>query len=102
MSSRSIRVVVAAARAHFGLREDARYRVHVADAADWMTRAPAQTYDYVLLDAYAGEGIPAPLATQAFFEPGRPAAGARRRRPDERGGQTRRKAARSCAPSPPR
>ena len=60
-------VVVAAARAHFGLREDARYRVHVADAADWMTRAPPQTYDYVLLDAYAGEGIPEPLATQAFF-----------------------------------
>ena len=29
-------VVVAAARAHFGLREDARYRVHVADAADWL------------------------------------------------------------------
>src|SRR6188474_1601368 len=37
-------VVVAAARAHFGLREGARYRVHVADAADWMTRAPPQTY----------------------------------------------------------
>jgi predicted O-methyltransferase YrrM len=60
-------VVVAAARAHFGLREDARYRVHVADAAHWMTRAPPQTYDYVLLDAYAGEGIPEPLGTTAFF-----------------------------------
>jgi spermidine synthase len=60
-------VVVAAARAHFGLREDARYRVHVADAADWMTRGPPQMYDYVLLDGYAGEEIPEPLATQAFF-----------------------------------
>ena len=59
-------VVVAAARAHFGLREDARYRVHVADAADWIGRDQG-TYDFVLLDAYAGEGIPAPLGTAAFF-----------------------------------
>ena len=59
-------VVVAAARAHFGLREDDRYRVHVADAASWMERDKG-TYDFVLLDAYAGEGIPAPLATAAFF-----------------------------------
>ena len=59
-------VVVAAARAHFGLREDGRYRVHVADAADWMTRAQG-TYDFVLLDAYAGEGIPEALGTEAFF-----------------------------------
>jgi len=59
-------VVVAAARAHFGLREDARYRVHVADAADWMARG-SETYDFILLDAYAGEGIPQALATPAFF-----------------------------------
>jgi spermidine synthase len=59
-------VVVAAARAHFGLREDARYRVHVADAADWVARDQG-TYDFVLLDAYAGEGIPAALASEAFF-----------------------------------
>jgi len=31
-------VVVAAARAHFGVRDDSRYRVHVADAADWVAR----------------------------------------------------------------
>ena len=59
-------VVVEAARAHFGLREDGRYRVHVADAVDWMARGDA-TYDFVLLDAYAGEEIPAALGTQAFF-----------------------------------
>jgi spermidine synthase len=59
-------VVVAAARAHFGLREDARYRVHVADAADWIARDQGR-YDFVLLDAYAGEGIPAALAGEAFF-----------------------------------
>jgi spermidine synthase len=60
-------VVVEAARAHFGLREDGRYRVHVADAADWIARAEG-TYDFVLLDAYAGEGIPEALGTRAFFE----------------------------------
>jgi predicted O-methyltransferase YrrM len=59
-------VVVTAARAHFGLREDARYRVHVADAADWVARGQG-AYDYVLLDAYAGEEIPAALGTEAFF-----------------------------------
>jgi spermidine synthase len=59
-------VVVQAARTHFGLREDGRYRVHVADAAEWIARAEG-TYDFVLLDAYAGEGIPEALATRAFF-----------------------------------
>ena len=60
-------VVVQAARMHFGLREDGRYRVHVADAADWIARAQS-AYDFVLLDAYAGEGIPEALATRGFFE----------------------------------
>jgi spermidine synthase len=59
-------VVVEAARAHFGLREDDRYRVHVADAAAWIARGEG-TYDFVLLDAYAGEEIPAALGTEAFF-----------------------------------
>jgi len=68
-------VVVAAARAHFGLHDDERYRVHVADAVDWMGQGQSNesgesgltTYDYVLLDAYAGEEIPAALGTEAFF-----------------------------------
>jgi len=59
-------VVVEAARSWFGLREDARYRVHVADAADWLRRDRG-AYDYVLLDAYAGEDIPAAVASEAFF-----------------------------------
>jgi spermidine synthase len=59
-------VVVAAARAAFGLREDGRYRVHVADAAVWIAGG-SETYDYILLDAYAGEGIPPALGTPAFF-----------------------------------
>jgi spermidine synthase len=59
-------VVVEAARAHFDLREDARYRVHVADAAAWIARGDSK-YDFVLLDAYAGEEIPAALGSEAFF-----------------------------------
>lgn len=59
-------VVVEAARAHFGLREDERYRVHVADAVEWMGRGDSR-YDFILLDAYAGEEIPPALGTEAFF-----------------------------------
>ena len=59
-------VVVAAARCCFGLREDERYRVHVADAATWIAAATS-SYDYVFLDGYAGEDIPAALASRAFF-----------------------------------
>jgi spermidine synthase len=60
-------VVVAAARGYFGLREDDRYRVHVADAVDWIGRDRG-AYDYVLLDAYAGEEIPQVLRSASFFE----------------------------------
>jgi spermidine synthase len=59
-------VVVEAARAWFGLREDERYRIHVADAATWMA-GDGEPYDYILLDAYAGDDIPGPLATESFF-----------------------------------
>ena len=60
-------VVVAAARAWFDLREDPRYRVHVADAVTWMASV-TNSYDYVLLDSYAGEAIPEALRTVAFFQ----------------------------------
>jgi spermidine synthase len=61
-------VVVAAARAYFGVaaQEDARYRVHVADAAAWIGRDDGR-YDYILLDAYAGEAIPLALRGVDFF-----------------------------------
>jgi spermidine synthase len=60
-------VVVEAARAFFGLREDHRYRVHVAEGAAWLATARGGPYDYVLLDAYGGEAIPEALRTEAFF-----------------------------------
>jgi spermidine synthase len=40
--------------------------VHVADAASWLARDTGR-YDYVFLDAYAGEDIPAAIASPAFF-----------------------------------
>lgn len=61
-------VVVEAARAFFDLREDERYRVHVADGAAWVATARAAPYDYVLLDSYGGESIPGPLRSSAFFQ----------------------------------
>jgi spermidine synthase len=60
-------VVVGAARAFFELREDARYRVHVADAVRWVGTA-GDPYDVVLLDSYAGEGIPEALRTVTYFQ----------------------------------
>ena len=46
-------------------------------------RAIGAAYDFVLLDAYAGEGIPAALATGSVLSGGRAAARARRRRRDQ-------------------
>ena len=57
-------VVCAAARDYFDLQEDARYRVHTADAYEFLTQgidgsaapgAPA-LYDFIFLDTYGGEG----------------------------------------------
>lgn len=59
-------VVVDAARACFGLREDATHRVHVADGARWMAAA-RESYDVIVLDAYLGEELPSALASEAFF-----------------------------------
>jgi len=60
-------VVVEVARRYFGVREDDRYRVHIADAAAWITQ-PGETFDLVFLDGYAGDDVAPALATQAFFE----------------------------------
>ncbi|MES1205207.1 MAG: fused MFS/spermidine synthase [Pseudomonadota bacterium] len=60
-------VVAEAARAFFGLREEENYRVHLADAAAWMAR-DGERYDFVLLDAYAGDDIPTVLGEPPFFQ----------------------------------
>lgn len=60
-------VVVQAARAHFGLPDDPRYRIHVADGRIFLRRARA-CWDLVFVDAYTGaDDIPPQLADAGFF-----------------------------------
>lgn len=54
------------ARDYFGVVEDARLRVHIADGAEFMKRA-RRRWDLILLDAYGADTIPEPLATDEFF-----------------------------------
>jgi spermidine synthase len=58
--------VVRVAKTYFGVREDPRYVIHLADGAAWMKEA-RQTYDLILVDAYGKDGVPEQLATAAFF-----------------------------------
>ncbi len=60
-------VVIRVAKRFFGVKEDARYRIHRADGAAFV-RTVADRYDLVLIDAYSGDGIPAHLGRRAFFE----------------------------------
>jgi spermidine synthase len=60
-------VVVRVAKRFFRVREDPRYRIHIADGRAFL-EGTNRRYDLVLLDAYTGEGsIPAHLATLEFF-----------------------------------
>ena len=60
-------VVVEAAKSFFGLVEDERYRVHLADGAAFVHDAKAR-YDLILADAGSGDGIiPEHLTTDRFF-----------------------------------
>ncbi len=54
------------ARDHFGFVEDARLRVHLGDGAAFLGRA-RQRWDLIFLDAYGAGGVPATLASDAFF-----------------------------------
>ena len=60
-------VVVEAAKRFFGVIEDERYRVHLADGAAFVHDAKAR-YDLIFADAGSGDGvIPEPLTTDRFF-----------------------------------
>ena len=60
-------VVVEAAKRFFGVRTSERYRIHVADAAEFLAKSK-QRYDVIFLDTYGGEGMPAHLGTRDYFE----------------------------------
>ncbi len=60
-------VVIRVAKRFFGVKTDARYRIHQVDGAAFV-RTAKEEYDLVLIDAYSGDGIPTHLGRRAFFE----------------------------------
>jgi len=63
-------IVVSYARKFFGLKEPSRHAVTVDDGYAFVTKAQAHDirFDYIILDAYAGDDIPPALATKDFFK----------------------------------
>jgi spermidine synthase len=59
-------VVVEAAKRFFGLVEDERYRVHLADGGAFVQGAGAR-YDLIFADGGDGDGIPEHLTSDRFF-----------------------------------
>jgi len=59
-------MVRAVARDYFGFVEDGSMRVHIADGAAFIRRT-RRRWDIIFLDAYGAAGVPAALATGAFF-----------------------------------
>ena len=59
-------VVVEAAQKFFAVREDARFRIHIEDGADFVGRTQ-HSYDLIFLDAHTGDAIPQHLASPEFF-----------------------------------
>ena len=59
-------VVVEAAKRFFGLVEDDKYRVHIADGAAFV-RDTKLRYDLIFADAGVADGIPEHLTTDRFF-----------------------------------
>lgn len=60
-------VVVKAAKAHFGVVEDARHRISLGDGRAFIEKDRVPR-DLIVLDAYSGDGIPRHLTTVEFFK----------------------------------
>ncbi len=60
-------VVVEAAKNFFGVQEDERFKIHVADGAKFV-KETQNIYDLVFIDAYSGKGIPQALSGPSFFD----------------------------------
>lgn len=59
--------VVRLARAYFGVPDDPRYRLHVADGRVFIEELAPGSVDLLVLDAFRGHSIPKHLRTQEFF-----------------------------------
>lgn len=60
--------VIALAERWFALDAVPNLAVTVGDGAAFLRRAPDRTWDAVVVDAYDGAALPAPLASRAFFD----------------------------------
>jgi spermidine synthase len=59
--------VLEVATQYLGFTRDARLIVHIADARDFIARAPAGAYELIVLDAFADTTVPPHLATLEFL-----------------------------------
>lgn len=59
-------VVARIARDYFGVVPGGRLRIHVTDAVEYVNRQHAP-YDYILLDAYGADDLPAALTSSIFL-----------------------------------
>jgi spermidine synthase len=59
-------VVVEAARSHFGFKEDARLKAHVADGRQFIEQSKDR-YDIVFLDGFGADSVPDHLTTREFI-----------------------------------
>jgi len=60
-------VVVEAAKKFFNVREDERFKIHIADGAKFIQESQ-YIYDLIFIDAYSGKGIPQALSGPTFFD----------------------------------
>ena len=60
-------VVVRVARRYFGLRSDRRMRIRIGDARDYLLDPGTPRYDFIVVDAYAGDEIPRSLISREFI-----------------------------------
>jgi len=52
---------------YFGFREDANMKIRLGDGRAWIEKAPAASYDLIILDAYGANSVPMSLATVEFL-----------------------------------
>lgn len=59
-------VVVEIARSHFGFKEDAQLKAHVADGRQFVEQSNDR-YDLIFLDGFGADSVPAHLTTREFL-----------------------------------
>lgn len=52
---------------YFEFREDEKMKIRLGDGRAWIEKAPAASYDLIILDAYGANSVPMSLATVEFL-----------------------------------